>query len=66
MHIGEIVLAPVNRGQFAEAQVIEIHGDIVRVSGSGELAIVREQGREPLGVGFPIQALREIKKAMRP
>lgn len=33
MTVGETVLVPVNNGQYEEAEVIEIHGDIVLVAG---------------------------------
>ena len=63
MKVGEIVLVPVNGGQWTEGEVIEIHGDIVRIAGPSEMRTVREQGRSPLGVGFPVRIVREIKKA---
>jgi hypothetical protein len=63
MTVGETVLARVNGGQFVECEVVEIHGDMVRVSGLAEIALVRELGRSPLGIAFPIHDLIERKKA---
>jgi len=63
MKAGETVLVPVNCGQFSEGEVIEIHGDIVRVAGPSEMRTVRQQGRTPLGIGFPVQIVRELEKA---
>jgi len=63
MHIGQIVLAPVNGRQWNAAEVVGIHGDIIRVSGPDEMLIVRAASREPLGVGFPVHALRFEEKA---
>jgi hypothetical protein len=63
MNIGETVLAPANMGQWVEVEVIEIHGDIVRVMAPKEKAIVQAECRLPLGIGFPINRLRDTKKA---
>lgn len=63
MRVGEMVIVRVNGGVETEAQIIEIHGDIVRVCGAQELAIVRAAGREPVGVGFRIQDVAIVKKA---
>ena len=63
MNVGETILAPVNGGQWEEAQIIEIHGDIVRVAGAGEMSIVQRLGRTLLGVGFPIRSIKEKEKA---
>ncbi|MFT4112185.1 hypothetical protein [Silvibacterium sp.] len=63
MKAGDIVLVPVNGGILTEAQIIEMHGDIVRVSGFEELAVVRAKGRSPLGVGFPVRLIKVIEKA---
>ena len=63
MRAGETVLVPVNGGRMQEGEVIEIHGDIVRVAGPSEMFTVRQLGRPPLGVGFPIHLVQEIEKA---
>jgi hypothetical protein len=63
MRAGETVLVPVNGGKWSEGEVIEIHGDIVRVAGPSEVRTVRGQGRSPLGIGFPVHMVREIEKA---
>jgi hypothetical protein len=63
MKAGEIVLVPVNGGQWCEGEVIEIHGDIVRVAGPSEMETIRREGRPPLGIGFPVQVVRLAEKA---
>lgn len=63
MKAGEMVLVPINGGQWSEAEVIEIHGDIVRVAGPQEMLFVRQAGRPPLGIGFPVHLIRETVKA---
>lgn len=57
MKAGDMVFVRVNGGQLTEAQIIEIHGDIVRVSGRGEMQLAASSGRVPLGVGFPIHSI---------
>jgi len=63
MHKGQMVLAKLNGGKLVSAEVIEIHGDIARIAGAEEMRIVRDCGREPLGIGFPIHTLILEEKA---
>jgi hypothetical protein len=63
MYVGEIVTVRLDEGRYATGQVIEIHGDIVRVAGLEEIRIVQGSGREPLGIGFRVQDVATMKKA---
>lgn len=63
MKAGETVVVRVNIGQWCEVQVVEIHGDSVRFAGPSELRIVRERGRDHLGVGFRVHTFRTTEKA---
>jgi len=63
MKPGETVLVRANNGELVEAEVIETHGDIVRLMGPGERAIIRDTGRLPLGVGYKISAVEKSNAA---
>ena len=65
MEIGERVFVRVNNGALVSCQVIDIHGDIVRVAGDRELELSQAAARPPLGVGFPVLEIIEAQKAKR-
>ena len=62
MKIGDTVLAFVNDGEWVEAQVIDIIGNIVVVSGDEERQRCALVNREPVGVGMRRQRLKEINR----
>lgn len=57
MKAGDVVFVKVNGGMRTEAQVIEIHGDIVRLAGKEEIESARAAGKPPLGVGFNVHKI---------
>jgi hypothetical protein len=60
MQMGETVRVRLSEGRLAIGQVIELHGDIVRVAGLDELRIVHGSGRDPIGIGFRVHDLFPI------
>ncbi len=63
MLVGQTVYVRVNGGHLTQCQVIDLHDYIVVVSGDQELSLAKEQGREPLGIGFRISEVFTSKDA---
>ena len=66
MLVGQTVYVRVNGGRLTRCQVIDLYDGIVVVAGDEELSAATAQGRDPLGVGFPVSEVFTAEEAKLP
>jgi ribosomal protein L24 len=62
MNVGDTVLVSLGSDSRASGQVIEINADSVRVAGFEEIQRASDQGRQPIGLTFSLEKVKEKRE----